>query len=268
MNRALGQWMTPDWAAEALVEHYFGDLTSADLVLEPSCGRGAFLRALPAHVPAIGVEIDPALAAVAAETTGRKIIVGDFRMVDLPFTPTTIIGNPPFAVKTIEEMLDRAWHLLPDDGRVGFILPCYALQTASTVLRIAESWSIQQDLLPKTVFSRLSTPLCFAQLTKGKTRGLVGFALYHEQAAVQRVRRRYRELLNEGEGSVWKAVTRAALEACGGAADLTTLYREIEGLRPTQNNFWKAKVRQCVQQIATRTGPGVWQLNTPVALAA
>ena len=40
----LGQYMTPDWAAEALVARYFADLTSADQVLEPSCGRGAFPR--------------------------------------------------------------------------------------------------------------------------------------------------------------------------------------------------------------------------------
>jgi type I restriction-modification system DNA methylase subunit len=62
-QRSMGQYMTPDWAAEALVDRYFSDLGESDLVLEPSCGRGAFLRALPAHVQALGVEIDPNLAA-------------------------------------------------------------------------------------------------------------------------------------------------------------------------------------------------------------
>jgi len=69
-TKRLGQYMTPDWAAHALVDRYFADLCCDDLVVEPSCGRGAFMRAIPAHVPVIGVEIDPDLAAEAV--TGRS----------------------------------------------------------------------------------------------------------------------------------------------------------------------------------------------------
>lgn len=270
MNRRaeLGQYMTPDWAAEALVERYFADLGSGDQVIEPSCGRGAFLRALPAEVPVLGVEIDPALAEEARRRSGRPVIVGDFRMVDLPVQPTAIIGNPPFQVRTIGEFLDRAWSLLPDEGRVGFVLPCYAFQTAGTVEAIAQRWSIQQDMLPRNLFEGLTKPLCFAVFSRGRARGLVGFALYHELAAVNRLQARYRALLAEGEGSAWAAVTRAALEALGGTADLQRLYREIEGHRPTSNAFWQAKVRQQLQRIAVRVGAGVWKLPPAVEQAA
>ena len=256
----LGQWMTPDWAALHLVERYFGNLTSNDRVVEPSCGRGAFLRALPDYVPAIGVEIDPELAAIAIRTSGRQVIVGDFRHVDLPFQATAMIGNPPFKLAVIEGFLARAWDLLPDEGRVGLIVPCCTLQTASTVERISERWSVRQDMLPRNLFDRLSLPICFAMLTKGRARGLVNFALYHELAAVNRLRARYRALLAEGERSVWAAVTRAALEALGGCASLASIYREIEGHRPTSNAFWQAKVRQTLQRIAVRVGAGRWAL--------
>lgn len=258
----LGQYMTPDWAAEALVERYFGDL-GAEPVVEPSCGRGAFLRALPAT--AIGVEIDPELAGEARRRTGRAVIVGDFRMVDLPVQPVALVGNPPFRKRTVDEFLDRAWSLLPDEGRVGFVLPTFVLQTASTVDALAERWSIRQDMLPRNLFARLSHPLCFALFTKGRARGMVGFALYHELAAVNRLQARYRALLQEGEGSLWAAVTRAALEALGGTATLQQLYLEIEGHRPTPNAFWQAKVRQTVQRIATRVGDGVWTLSVAEA---
>lgn len=264
----LGQYMTPDWAAEALVEHFFPSLGSQDLVIEPSCGRGSFLRAIPDYVPAVGVEIDPDLAAVARRSTGRKVIVGDFRMVDLPFRATAVIGNPPFSRRTVEEMIDRAWHLLEDEGRIGLILPCFVLQTASTVERLAERWSLQQDMLPRNLFNRLSHPLCFAQLTKGRTRGLVGFALYHELAAVNRLQARYRALLAEGEGSVWAAVVQAALEALGGVARLDAIHREIDGHQPTENAFWKAKVRQTLQRIALPVTRGVWKLPISTAQAA
>jgi hypothetical protein len=265
-QRSMGQYMTPDWAAEALVDRYFGDLSASDLVLEPSCGRGAFLRALPAHVPALGVEIDPDLAEVARRTTGRRVIVGDFRMVDLVDRPTAMIGNPPFAVRTITEFLERAWHLLPDEGRAGFILPAFTFQTSNTALAIAERWAVRQDMLPRDLFDGLTKPLCFAMFTKGRERGLFGFALYHEQQAVSRLQARYRALLQAGEGSAWAAVTRAALEHLGGQADLQRLYREIEGHRPTPNRFWQEKVRQTLQRIAVRVADGVWRL--PEAAAA
>lgn len=48
------QYHTPEWVAQELVERYFSDLYSGDLVLEPACGTGAFLKALPPGVPAVG----------------------------------------------------------------------------------------------------------------------------------------------------------------------------------------------------------------------
>lgn len=258
-RRPLGQYMTPEWVAQELVAAYFGDLTLCDRVLEPSCGEGAFLAALPEHVPAIGVEIDPVLADRARRNTGREILVGDFATTALPFRPTAIIGNPPFAQAQVQAFLSRAWELLPNDGRVGFILPAFVFQTASTVATLADRWHIAQDMLPRNLFPGLSTPICFARLTKGR-RGLVGFALYHEAHAVNRLQQRYRRLLAQGERATWGTLTRAALQALGGSASLTELYREIEGERPTHNRFWRAKVRQQVQRIGYRVGPGRWAL--------
>ncbi|HVT35101.1 MAG TPA: hypothetical protein VHE37_05940, partial [Nevskiaceae bacterium] len=81
-RRELNQFFTPLFVAEALVERYFSHLTSRDLVLEPSCGDGAFLAAIPSHIPAVGVEIDPVMAQ-RARATGREVISGDFRTVPL-----------------------------------------------------------------------------------------------------------------------------------------------------------------------------------------
>lgn len=259
MNADLGQWMTPEWIAERLVEVYFGDLSMFDRVIEPSCGTGAFLGAIPDAVPAIGVEIDPQLAAIARASTGRQVIVGDFATADLP-TATTIIGNPPFKLSTIQAFLTRAFDLLPDGGRVGLILPAYTFQTSTTTMRMAQRWHIAQEAMPREFFPRISVPVCFARFTKGR-RGLIGFALYHEAVAVRAFDRRYRELLAQGERSAWAAVTRAAMEQLGGEADLADLYRQIEGNRPTGNRFWHAKVRQQVQRMATRTARGRWALG-------
>ncbi|WP_220493671.1 hypothetical protein, partial [Klebsiella pneumoniae] len=55
-------------------------------------------------------------------------------------------------------------------------------------------------------------------------------------------------------------VTRAAVEALGGEASLTEIYREIEGARPTANRYWREKVRQQLQRVGRRVGPARWAL--------
>lgn len=267
-QKALGQYFTPDWAAESLLDLYYPRLGCGDVVLEPSCGTGAFLKAIPDAAGAVGVEIDPALAKVARERSGRLVIVGDFLSIDLPAAPTHVIGNPPFKSQLVADFLDRAWHLLPDEGECGFILPAFVMQTPSAVERMAERWEIRQDMLPRNLFPRLSRPCCFMRFTKGPRRGLIGFALYHEARAVQLLENRYRKMLSHSNGSVWEAVTRLAMLRLGGTAKLGQIYDEIQGKRPTTNPFWKEKVRQTLQRIGSRVGSGVWSVEEPELKAA
>lgn len=73
MNRDLNQFFTPAWAADLLVQRYFGDLQPSDNVLEPACGDGRFLMAIPPEVQAVGVEIDQAMAEAAiVHHVGKK----------------------------------------------------------------------------------------------------------------------------------------------------------------------------------------------------
>lgn len=245
----LCQHFTPLWVAEALVERHFGDLDGTDLVLEPTCGRGAFLRALPADVPAFGVEIDPAVAEVARRESGRRVITGDFRAVQINVQPTAIIGNPPFVADLFDAVLDRAHALLPQGARAGFILPTYFFQTSSRTCRYAERWSIAQEMLPRHAFSaRMRTPLVFAIFSKDARRLMVGFALYRESEDLRGLARPYRDLLQATTGSIWRAVCRLALERLGGQAELPAIYGELEANRPTRTRFWQEKIRQTLRQ--------------------
>lgn len=240
--------MTPLWVSEALIERYFSRLDAADLVVEPSCGAGGFLFGLPLTVPAIGVEIDPLMAARARRNTGREIIAGDFRTVELQVRPTAIIGNPPFRADVFDGFLDRAFDLLPDGGRAGFILPNYMFQTAARVVRYSDRWSLQQEMLPRSAFhSRMKTPLIFAVFGKDRRRVLIGFALYGEAADAQGLQAPYRELMAMTEGSLWRAVCRLALERLGGEAALAQIYGELEQNRPTRTQFWREKIRQTLR---------------------
>jgi len=248
--KKLCQFFTPLWVAEALVERHFPKLDIADLVIEPSCGEGSFLKAIPSHVPAIGVEIDPQVAVVAREETGREIICGDFRTIQIDVQPTAIIGNPPFIMDTIDGFLERAHQMLPDGGRAGLILPAYGMQTAQRVAGYNERWSITAEMIPRNVFTRLREPLVFAVFSKDRRRVLVGLALYNEAADVKGLAKPYKEALSGTRGSMWKTVCRVALERLGGEADLVAIYAEIEGNRPSRTQFWREKIRQTLREYA------------------
>src|SRR5690606_9817554 len=155
-------WFTPTWAAELLVAAHFPDLGPGDVVAEPTCGIGTFLKAIPRHVPAYGVEIDPDLAEQARRTTGRQVVAGDFTSVELPSRPTAVIGNPPFDLKVVDAILARCHDLLPENGKAGFILPAYAFQTASRLVEYRRKWSVRQEMIPRNLFRNMMKPLCFA----------------------------------------------------------------------------------------------------------
>ena len=262
--RSLGQYPTPVWVAEALVERHFHDLDSGDVVIEPSCGPGAFLSALPDGVPAIGVEIDAAVAEQARENTGRRVVVGDFLTVGLDVRPTAIIGNPPFNLEVIDGFLARAHQMLPEGGRVGFLLPAYAFQTAARVAGYADRWSLMQEMIPRNIFPGLKLPLVFALFSKDRRRTMVGFALYREATDVQRLPDPYREALSAGSGPVWRRVVETALTRLGGEADVSSLYAEIEGHRPTRTQFWREKVRQTLRRYEDQfhaVAPGRYALH-------
>lgn len=255
-NAARYQYFTPEWAAVELVDKFFPYLSPADVVLEPSCGMGAFLKAIPAEIPAIGVELDPAVAELARKNTGRPIITGDFTTVALPAGITQVVGNPPFAVRTIGQFLARISQLA-DCKSCGLLLPAYAMQTHNTVERWREYWSMRAEIIPRRLFPRLRLPLMFVLFTKNKNRSMVGFALYDQAVQFGNLAPFAKEILIAGKPgrNTWRALVDAVLEELG-EADLKQIYDAIEPRRPTVNAWWREKVRQVLQIHAMRVAPG------------
>mgnify|MGYP001758574519 CR=1 FL=1 len=252
---ALGQYPTPAWAAAAIVRKNFSHLTGTDFVVEPTCGPGRFLQAIPAHVPAMGIEIDPSLAQQARELTGRRVVTGDFFDIEVEERPTLVLGNPPFQTKFIERLLDRVHGMLMDNGQVGFVLPCYFLQTAARVCRYNELWAIQQEMLLRNLYDGLKYPLAFVTFTKDQQRLMVGLSLYHELAYLQSLPKDIHEAMKQGPAT-WRAIVADALDLFEGEASLEQIYSYVADRRPTENPNWKAQVRKVCQMTARRTAPG------------
>lgn len=252
-NKALHQWFTPAWAAQEIIEQEFAWLRPGHVVVEPSCGDGSFLCAIPQGVLAIGCEIDPAQAELARRHSGRQVLVGDFLDANLPSgRVSAVIGNPPFNSKIVEGFLHRSHELLAEGGEAGFILPAYTFQTHSKVDAYSKLFSIHQQLLPRNLFPGIALPLVFAKFVKEQHRKLYGFLLYRESRDISELTPRWREALSAARTTrdVWAPVVECVVESLGGEADLEEIYRAMSprASRPTGSETWKQKVRQVVRR--------------------
>lgn len=104
-----GDWQTPDELSREVVAHVGRILGyRPETILEPTCGKGAFLVAAARQFPEstlVGYEINSAYTAVAQarlEIADARIQTADFFQIDWPQElasmpgPLLVLGNPPW----------------------------------------------------------------------------------------------------------------------------------------------------------------------------
>lgn len=72
-NTELSQYFTPTWAAELLVKNFFPELNANSRVIEPSCGDGRFLMALPGKCRPLAWTLIRALPRKRGATPGARL---------------------------------------------------------------------------------------------------------------------------------------------------------------------------------------------------
>ncbi len=247
-RRDLDQYFTAAYAAEAIVRQKLGLLPS-DVGVDVGSGEGAFLTPVPREIECIGVEIDPALAAVAANMSGREVICGDFRTVQFKKRPTICFGNPPFSI--MDDILECAHDLLPDNGRCGFIMPDSMFSYGEHAERWLSRWSINRSpSLPRQVFPWAPFSFCFCLFSKQRIRRYRGMFLFREAAMASDCSDRVRMVLMRGRAhkSVWRAVIEDAIAAFNGKATRAQIRAYVSGRRPRANRHWVDKVRQIINE--------------------
>jgi predicted RNA methylase len=258
-QKALSQFFTPSWVGPELFAAHFSDLPAGANVLEPSCGRGHMLSAIPEEFDAWGVEIDPVLAEEARQNTGRPVLVGDFLELEVDKLVDACFGNPPFDYSWVSRFLDRV--TLKEGGKAGFILPAYMLQTSASVCRWNRKWSISQELLPRDLFPNLRLPLTFCLFQRDERPRLVGLRLYKELDEMKELKPDARKALFTNVvpmGGVWKSLVAQAIAANGGRAGLDEVYSWVGRTAPKTNRFWKEKVRQTLYRYFARVDGQEW----------
>jgi site-specific DNA-methyltransferase (adenine-specific) len=266
--RDLNQFFTPPFVATQIIHRYFSYLNDHDVVLEPACGTGAFLQAIEAfneHIRAIGVEIDPTVAAIARENTSKEIITGDFLAIPIDFTPTCAVGNLPWDAAVVDAFLERLYEILPDNGRCGFLLPAHYFSLPKRVLRLQDHWSFRADHVPRYIYPDLSYPMTFAYFIKDFQRRLIGFELYADLAALASLQPEFKHIAMTSRRPWAREMAQRALESLGGMASLDRIYAHVERAGvPTQNPFWRDRLRESLGRHYHRVRDGVFSL-TPVA---
>ncbi len=261
----LGQWFTPAWAAEILYNAHFSELTEKDMVWEPSVGTGAFLSAVPSNVRAIGSEIDPAMAQIAAARTGRPVVVGDFCTVPIPEDEiTAIVGNIKFELSLLDKLLARS-RFLPEGSKCGLLLPTYMFQTYGNVIRWNRDfcYTIEKEAIPRGLFPGIKTPLDFAIFTRDAQPHLIGFRLYDELKVIRDLPLPTQKLLSEvgnGSRSVWVKACFEGLRKIGGRGRPSDVCRALEENRPTDNPWWKEQVRKVLRKHFPCVGDATYAL--------
>ena len=159
--RKKGQFWTPDWVAEAMVEYVFSD--KGGKLFDPAVGAGAFFRAAKTvakekglYFSLSGMDIDPDALEQAIQYGLSKAEIENVKIGDFVFQPpkeklAAIVANPPyirhhrisltskeqlkrFSMQTLGTILDgraglhvyfliRALTLLEVNGRLAFIMP-------------------------------------------------------------------------------------------------------------------------------------------------
>lgn len=245
-DETLDQFFTPSWAAELLVDDVLRGMGDT-VVLEPACGDGRMLAAIPRRHDAIGVEIDPRMAEAARRASGRRVICGDIRSVDLSgLAIGAIAGNPPFDAAIIERIVAIANELLPEDGVIGLILPAHIPASSRRIERWGARFSIETRLLPRGLFPRLTLPLVWTRMVRSRHRTLVGLMLFEHQADVHAMPPKVRQ--DVSAGVTWRHVIADALATLGGEAELREIYAAVEPRRRSPNPHWRDKTRQVLAQ--------------------
>jgi len=159
--RSKGQFWTPDWVAEPMVEYVLAE--KGGLLFDPAVGAGAFFRAAKVvagekglSVGFAGMEIDPVALSQAQENGLTEddialVEIADFILQAPGKKFHAIVANPPYirhhritperkvqlkhlSIQTIGKALDgraglhvyflmRALSLLEENGRLAFIVP-------------------------------------------------------------------------------------------------------------------------------------------------
>jgi SAM-dependent methyltransferase len=153
---------TPTEIAARMVS--MADVHGGMVVLEPSCGTGRILDALPEGVSAIAYDIDQRLANhCAGRFPFAECKTCDFLSIEPSPVCDRVVMNPPFRRGSDMRHIAHAYRFLRDGGLL--VALCYA---GSRQTQWAAQWADSVEKLPADSFKDEGTSADVLLLTKSK----------------------------------------------------------------------------------------------------
>lgn len=154
-RKKKAQFFTPEKLVIDLLKELDIDLNNK-LILEPSCGDGAFVEQIYLNNEVYAIDQDKEKTEfIKQKYNNVHTITSDFLKYNTDFKFDLIIGNPPFNLQTslnyidtTEGFVSHAIDLVKEDGNIVFILP-------NTILRNKKYQNIRKKILDETKIEKI-----------------------------------------------------------------------------------------------------------------
>lgn len=206
-RHALGEYYTPDWLCERVIEEL--PLQRSSTVLDPACGSGSFLRAAIARMreqfpdlgaeklaeQVMGIDIHP-LSVLIAKTTVLLSLGDTVRRAKRPVTLHIYLANSLLVPRGTADLFESTFHVSVDNAS-------YAIDTRGisapeafdNLITFCDNLAERHlEVLPRERFAHLGASL----FTEGQSPDLPS-QLYDIYKAMKVAR-------NEGRDSIWKFI--------------------------------------------------------------
>lgn len=140
VSKDLAFYPTPPAVVKRVMNKLSAFANKSGLILEPSCGDGAFLDALRDEgYKSMGVEVDYSRAEICKQK-GHNVVCGNFLTFESFRQFDAVVMNPPFAGFHYQKHLEKAIELLKEGGYLIAILPANAWYSHNSDLLFCGRW--------------------------------------------------------------------------------------------------------------------------------
>ncbi len=209
-RHALGEYYTPDWLCERIVQEF--DFQSTDKILDPSCGSGSFLRAAIDRIRALhptikveelndlihGIDIHPLSVQIAKTTLllalGREVV-----KARKPIHLNIVLANTLLAPQGVELLYANIFQMEIDKQK-------YQLHTSvfADAALFDEALTVCEDLAEQTQKRQAEPFATFTNILKRQT----GKAEISEEVAESfyEIYQGFKRVKEAGRDSIWKFI--------------------------------------------------------------
>ena len=209
-RHALGEYYTPDWLCERVVQEF--NFTKTDKILDPSCGSGSFLRAaihrLKQQNPNIkaeeinnciyGIDIHP-LSVQIAKTTLLVSLGKDIAKSNKPVHLNIILANTLLAPEGVKDLFGSNFKMEIDKDNYSL-----STQVFEDVALFDEALEVCEELAEQTQGKKPESEAIFTQILKKQYKA--GGISPQVAESFYKIYKGLKKVKEDGRDSIWKFI--------------------------------------------------------------